>query len=256
MKAETDCDLQISKDNTFQNNTAFTQGGAVQQKSAYANFEGTVREFGKENPDNKAYEYGPIVGLFPYSIKVFVNNASQDEIEEGVQRWVEYDPSKTIEVASGQSIQVKVDLFDVDSFKVRSDNTTQVKIVEYDDFNNTEVGLPSLNQSIKHNSAECLEGSGVFEDLVIVLKPNETLKFKVEVDLIESNEVVKQFEKEPVYIQINSRRCKQGERFTSKGTCESCPYGRYLLDIADDEGECHMCDRNAYCYGGSDMAPR
>lgn len=76
MKAETDCDLQISKDNTFQNNTAFTQGGAVQQKSAYANFEGTVREFGKENPDNKAYEYGPIVGLFPYSIKVFVNNAS------------------------------------------------------------------------------------------------------------------------------------------------------------------------------------
>jgi hypothetical protein len=276
--------------NTFVNNYAAIQGGAISFRSARY----TVIDDGLTMTNNTA---GVIKsGVSSYATTVSFNltnnasiggshvvkyNASDSRLNSVAKQYM-FDINKKLgntdylEIPSGQKMNISIALKSADGELMANENTAKAtirlrtlaeltpgtvtatrRLQQAATVANTTAAAAKkpFKASIQHGSVTCVNGTFSFTDLVITVAPGDIHLIEFMFHGLEDNGIQRDFISKPYVQAVYSRQCIAGERQTPRGTCERCGYGFYSMEAPKSESSCTLCENNAVCLGGNVMYP-
>jgi predicted outer membrane repeat protein len=233
------CNVTIAN-NTFLNNTAHTDGGAIIWAGAFPYFSGNIYE------GNQAL-YAQTVASF--AIKVAKLSGSGTAVEY-LRMLYDFPLAHRISnVASGQTYtdSMAFGLFDHRGFLLITDD-------------GSEAQLFALNQSSLSLSGATLEGAiggtFTFSKFGLTAEPGSTQYLLLTTDGVDPSLQAKARDDlqywNKVLIEVQFRQCVAGES-NQNGACFVCSAGTYSLDPSLP---CLLCPDSAICYGNSTIVPK
>eukprot|EP00347_Sterkiella_histriomuscorum_P022241 403331176 len=284
------CQINFTKSNVFQNNSAEHDGGAIIWTGNRFQYDPTTKFI-----DNKA-QYGANIANYAKSLMIqFINNndpifpmsnntkfyrsdqmiQSIDDTQSTVRRLLkEINSGKRLEnlykfdIAKGlgrnmQSTKTGQNILDFKGIVSGMGFSFIVYILDQDDnlytSDTSSVAiLKSLTEDVVVQNFEANAKFGVynFPNVIVNLEPgiNAQLELEIEDMITYANSV--SFIKEPFKINILTRPCQVGEKYTIDKSCIVCPTGEYLYQAPKSIVTCQKCDPNAICYGLYKVAPK
>ena len=211
----TTCAYSI-KDNTFTQNSAASDGGAMY----YDFFKPTT--MGNTFTDNTAL-YGPNLAGYPVKIEV------------------ESLPNQTY--VSGQQIEktIQYKLVDHDGVTIATDDDSVITISP----------VESTDKVIGNTDVTVNKGVATFQDVTFISKPGaKQVSYTVSSSNIDETKISGAFGMQMSdtiqTLTMDFRECIVGEE-QSSNMCIPCPTGKYSLEAGTDE--CQICPKHATCLG-------
>ena len=229
------CTYSISN-SVFSNNSAGVNGGAI----TYDFFPPDVSA--NNTFENNSATYAPDVGSYPATIVMpqgrRLQALSATEVEAmGLSNAVVYYID--VPQVSGNVINpsVTLDLLGIAGVKIVTDNSSVATMVPLD---SNSVNL------LKSKFVTVVEGTFVFNDVIIVSNPGTNVTIKIQVDSIDKAKLAAAFPGASfadVYLLFSLRLCTRGEYQTSDNKCVVCAQGLYSL--YENQSACHSCPAEA-----------
>lgn len=227
------CNTSLASNNTFLENKAGIQGGAIAYRS-----EGIKHLNDHSNyTGNTAGIHSPTISSFATNLimEYDQNYTTLKELEDNTLEHLDYIQSQEIKslslengistlltFPSGEMLDFTLTLKDENNVTISNENTATatISLLSIEEYQSRRqlLGM-NMNSSeafdnyaqITNNFAQCQNGTFKFDRLKIIKKPGQIGILKFEIDGLDENGIDKDFLKKPKHQMILSRQCKSGE---------------------------------------------
>ncbi|CDW88933.1 UNKNOWN [Stylonychia lemnae] len=278
------CKIILNKSNSFKDNFAYLQGGAIHWNVVEIEFDRNLTVF----QNNTALLYGDDISAVPQQI-VYLSEEQYREYQQIIEN-VQYKYWKIISKPLNRRILQEIQLVSQKSLEnyksgamipksyfavadmygrvVTSNNNSNILLTVNDEYKNDSGKIKYYPILEGQTSFQALNGAYEVQNVYFTGAPGFNYKIDLTTDAIDyripSNklylEQIKQKGKEKISFELDMmlRYCQPGESFSSAGKCQNCEDGiSFSLVQMFEPGECIKCPNDvAICLGGNQVGPK